>query len=395
MPLMLPQPTIPILNLSISPLLCKTWFEWQPFRLAFCKHYLIKDFTWKIANAIIRDGQSKDRFRQGGSKMKIVVLDGYTTNPGDLSWSEIAALGDLTVFDRTPPALTAERIDTAEAVLSNDAPIGEDDFAACPSLRYIGVMGTGYNHIDTTVAARRGVLVTHVPTYGTMAVAQHTIALLLEACHHAGAHDASVHAGDWTNSPDFCYWKQPLIELDGKTLGLIGFGRIGQAVARIAQALGMSVLAVDEVRNPARESTTCRYASLDEVLTQSDVISLHCPLTPDNRRLINRRTIARMKDGVVLINTARGLLIDESDLKDALESGKVACAAVDVASSEPIQPDNPLLAAPRCIITPHIAWAPRESRARLIALTAANLGAFIAGRPVNAVNFITRSNSNG
>ncbi len=319
--------------------------------------------------------------------MKIVVLDGYTENPGDLSWSGFEALGELTVYDRTTDhSLIAERIGDAEAVYTNKTPITAETMKACANLKYIGVLATGYNVVDVAAAKEAGIIVTNIPTYGTDAVAQYAIALLLELCHHIGEHSDCVKKGDWTNNQDWCFWNYPLIELAGKTMGIIGFGRIGQRTAHIAQALGMKILAYDSFKNEALENENCRYAELDELLAQSDVISLHCPLFPATQGIINKDTIAKMKDGVLLINTSRGPLIVEEDLKEALDRGKVAGAAVDVVSTEPIQMDNPLLSAKNCIITPHIAWAPRESRQRLMDIAVNNLKEYIAGNPVNVVN---------
>lgn len=320
--------------------------------------------------------------------MKIVVLDGYTLNPGDLSWDGIKEFGELTVHDRTDfdPENVIKTIGDAEIVFTNKTPISKSVLDSVPSVKYIGVLATGYNVVDTVAAKKSGIIVTNIPTYGTTAVAQYTFALLLEMCHHVGAHSEAVRQGDWTSSPDFCFWNYPLIELDGKTLGLIGFGRIGQATARIAQSFGLSVLAHDTIENSELEGDLCKYATLDELLANSDIISLHCPLLDSNTGIINRDTIARMKDGVMIINTARGPLVVEQDLCDALESGKVAGAAVDVVSREPISADNPLLTAKNCIITPHIAWAPKEARDRLMDIATNNLSAFISGNRVNVVN---------
>lgn len=318
--------------------------------------------------------------------MKIVILDGYTENPGDLSWAGFEAFGSLTVYDRTPSSEIVERIGDAEVVYTNKTPISKETIAACPQLKFIGVLATGYNVVDVGAAREVGIPVSNIPTYGTDAVAQYTIALLLELCHHIGEHSECVKRGDWTNNPDWCFWNHPLIELAGKTLGIIGFGRIGQGTAKIAQALGMKVLAFDEYQNKALETETCRYASLDEVLADSDVIALHCPLFPSTEGIINKENIAKMKDGVMIINDSRGPLIVEEDLRDALNSGKVAGAAVDVVSTEPIKMDNPLLSAKNCLITPHIAWAPKESRQRLMDIAVDNLRAYQAGSPQNVVN---------
>ena len=320
--------------------------------------------------------------------MKIVVLDGYTENPGDLSWDELAKLGDLTVYDRTPVNDEAEiirRIGDAEMVYTNKTPISRRVIDACPNMKFISMLATGYNVVDYVYAKEKGIPVTNVPTYGTASVSQFSIALLLEVCHHIGHHDASVHAGNWANCIDWCYWDYPLIELDGKTIGIIGFGRIGQAEGRIAKALGMKVIAYDLYPNDSGRGIG-QYVDLDTLYSLSDVITLHCNLTPDNTRMINQESIAKMKNGVIIINNSRGQLIDEQDLSTALKSGKVAAAGLDVVSTEPIMPDNPLLDAPNCIITPHISWAPKESRQRIMDVTADNISAFIAGKPINVVN---------
>lgn len=318
--------------------------------------------------------------------MKIVILDGYTENPGDLSWSGFEALGDLTVYDRTPADLIAERIGDAQVVYTNKTPISKETLDQCPEVKFIGVLATGYNVVDVAAAKEKGIPVANIPAYGTAAVAQYTIALLLELCHHVGEHSDCVKRGDWTGNADWCFWNHPLIELDGKTLGIIGFGRIGQATAKIAQAMGMEILAFDQYPNPALETETCRYADLDTLLSRADVIALHCPLFPDTEGIINKDNIAKMKDGVLIINDSRGPLIVEADLRDALNSKKVAGAAVDVVSTEPIQMDNPLLKAPNCLITPHIAWAPKESRQRLMDVAVDNLKAYIEGNPIHIVN---------
>ena len=316
--------------------------------------------------------------------MKIVILDGYTENPGDLSWEGFEALGELTVYDRTPPEEVALRIGGAQAVLTNKAPITRETLEACPQLRYIGVLATGYNIVDIEAAHRHGVTVANVPTYGTAAVAQMALALLLEICHHAGHHSSQVFAGKWASCPDVSFWDFPLIELAGKTMGIVGFGRIGQATAKLAQAFGMRALATDSLPE-TQPSPYAQQVSLEQLLTESDVISLHCPLTPQTQGLIHAGTLAQMKDGVILLNTSRGQLINEADLVAALQSGKVYAAGLDVVSAEPILPDNPLLSAPNCIITPHIAWAPKESRARLMDVAVSNLQAYLAGKPENVV----------
>ena len=318
--------------------------------------------------------------------MKIVILDGYTENPGDLSWEGFEKLGDLTVYDRTPADKIAERIEGAEAVIINKTPLSAETIAGCPTLKYIGVLATGYNVVDVQAAKDRGIPVCNIPTYGTAAVGQFAIALLLEICHHIGEHSQSVHNGDWESCVDWCYWNYPLIELDGKTIGIIGFGRIGQTTARIAQALGMKVLAYDQYENKSLESDTMKYTTLDDLLAKSDVISLHCPLFESTQGIINKDSIAKMKDGVIILNNSRGPLIVEQDLADALNSGKVAAAGLDVVSTEPIHGHNPLPKAKISIITPHISWAPKESRQRLMDIAVDNLEKFLAGNPQNVVN---------
>lgn len=320
--------------------------------------------------------------------MKIVVLDGYIKNPGDLSWDRIRSMGELTIYDRTPSRdleLIKTRIQDADAVLVSDTKLGREIFESCHSLRYVGVLATGYNLIDLKSAEENGICVCNIPSYGTDSVSQFTIALLLETCSRVGHHSDAVRAGRWGQQPDFCFWDYPLIELAGKTMGIIGFGRIGQRTAQIAQALGMKVLCQDQFKRSELETETCRYGEIDEVLESSDVIALHCPLFPETRHLINRDTIAKMKDGVILLNSSRGPLINEQDLADALNSGKVYAAGLDVTEQEPIQADSPLLTAKNCIVTPHIAWAAKESRARLLDLAADNLEAFMQGTPVNVV----------
>lgn len=320
--------------------------------------------------------------------MKIVVLDGYTLNPGDLDWDGIKKFGEFTVHDRTgfAPENVINTIGNAEIIFTNKTPLPKSVLEKVPTVKYIGVLATGYNVVDTVAAKELGITVTNIPIYGTAAVAQFTIALLLELCHHVGAHSEAVKNGDWTRNPDFCFWNYPLIELAGKTMGLIGFGRIGQATAKIAQSFGLNILAFDSYQNPALESETCKYATLDELLAKSDIISLHCPLFESTMGIINKESIAKMKDGVMIINTSRGPLVVEQDLCDALNSDKVAGAAVDVVSAEPIAENNPLLSAKNCIITPHIAWAPIESRSRLMNTAVENLAAFISGSPINIVN---------
>ena len=321
--------------------------------------------------------------------MKIVILDGYTENPGDLSWEGLEKLGDLTVYDRTSLTDVQEvidRIGDAEIVFTNKTPMPREVFDTCTNIRYVGVLATGYNVVDVDAAKEKNIPVCNIPTYGTAAVGQFAIALLLEICHHVGHHDKAVHEGRWENNPDWCFWDYPLIELDGKVMGIIGYGRIGQATGRIAQALGMKVLAYDAYRNPALESETCQYADLDEVLAKSDVIALHCPLFSETEGMINRESIAKMKDGVIILNNSRGPLIVEKDLAEALNSGKVAAAGLDVVSTETIKGENPLLKAKNCILTPHISWAPKESRQRLMDIAVDNLEMFLKGKVQNAVN---------
>ncbi len=316
--------------------------------------------------------------------MKIVVLDGYTLNPGDISWQGLRALGELTVYDRTKTDETAQRIQGAEAVFTNKTPLNRETIKNAESLRYIGVLATGYNVVDVEAARERKIPVCNIPTYGTAAVAQFTIALLLELCHHIGHHSESVHRCGWSGSKDWCYWDYPLMEMAGKTLGIIGFGRIGQSVAAIAKALGMSILAFDAMPNDTGRALA-DYVPLEELYQKSDVVSLHCPLFPETEGMINAASIAKMKDGVMILNASRGPLVVEEDLKNALNSGKVAGAAVDVVATEPIRMDNPLLHAKNCLITPHIAWAPKESRQRLMDIAVNNLAEFLNGNTVNNV----------
>lgn len=318
--------------------------------------------------------------------MNIVILDGYTLNPGDLSWLGFEKLGSLTVYDRTDKDEVAKRIGDAEVVITNKTPITKETLEKCTGIKYIGVLATGYNIVDIKTAKEKGIPVCNIPTYGTTAVAQYVFALLLELCHHVSEHSAAVKDGEWSRNADWCFWKYPLIELAGKTLGIIGFGRIGQQTAVIAQVMGMNVLAYDDYKNPALETESCRYVGLDELLEKSDVISLHCPLLPSTEGIINKTAIEKMKDGVIIINTSRGPLVDENALYEGLKSGKVYGAALDVVAVEPIKEDNPLLSAENCIITPHIAWAPKESRSRLMDIAVSNLESFINGNTVNLVN---------
>lgn len=318
--------------------------------------------------------------------MKIVVLDGYTLNPGDLSWDSLKKLGTLTVYDRTEEEKAAKRIGDAELIFTNKTPVSNKTMEACPNLKFIGVLATGYNVVDIEAASKRGITVTNIPSYATDAVAQYVFALLLELCHHVGEHSDSVKAGDWERSRDFCYWNEPLIELHGKTMGIVGFGRIGQKTAQIANAFGMNVLVFTPHPDKNQESVHLKFVLLEELLKKSDVISLHCPLTPQSEKIINKETILKMKPHVMIINTSRGPLINEQDLYEALVSGKVSGAAVDVVSSEPIRSENPLLNAPNIILTPHIAWAPKEARERLMNTAVSNLESYLRGEPVNIVN---------
>ena len=320
--------------------------------------------------------------------MKIVILDGYTENPGDLSWGKLEELGEVTVYDRsslTDETETIERLAGAQVAITNKTPITKKVIDACLDLQFIAVLATGYNVVDYVYAREKGIPVSNVPTYGTAAVGQFAIAMLLEICHHVAHHSETVHAGKWEQSPDWCYWDYPLIELADKTMGIIGFGRIGQQTGRIAKAMGMKVLAYD--RYPSDSGRTIgKYVDLDTLLTHSDVVALHCPLFPETQGIINKETIGKMKDGVILLNNSRGPLVVEEDLAEALNTGKVYAAGVDVVSTEPIRGDNPLLKAKNCIITPHISWAPKESRQRIMDATVQNVQAWLKGAPVNVVN---------
>ena len=320
--------------------------------------------------------------------MKIVVLDGYTENPGDLSWDGLKALGEVTVYDRTSyteSPLIAERIGDAEIIVMNKTPISKATIDACPNIKLIAVLATGYNVVDCSYARKKGIAVCNVPTYGTASVSQFSIALLLEICHHIGHHSQAVHEGRWASNDDWCFWDYPLMELEGKTIGIIGFGRIGQSEGRIAKTLGMNVLAYDLYPNESGKALA-EYVDLNTLLAKADVITLHCNLTAENTGMIDKHAIAKMKDGVILINNARGQLIVEQDVADALNAGKIAAAGLDVVYTEPIRTDNPLLKAKNCIITPHISWGPKESRQRIMDCTVANVRAFILGTPENVVN---------
>ena len=317
--------------------------------------------------------------------MKIVILDGHALNPGDLSWDFLNQFGAVTVYERTPDELIVSRIGDADIVLLNKTPITAAILDACPNVKLICVLATGYNVVDCAAAKERGIPVCNVPDYGTAAVAQFTFALLLELCHQVGHHARTVRDGKWCDCPDFCYWDTPQMELAGKTLGIVGFGRIGRAVGKIGNAFGMKVIAYN--RSQCEEGKAIgSYVNLDTLLNTADIISLHCPLSTENTGMINAEAIAKMKDGAILINTARGPLVDEAAVTAALESGKIRGFACDVISSEPMKADNPLKAAPNCIVTPHMAWAPVESRKRIQACTERSIRAFLDGSLINTVN---------
>jgi glycerate dehydrogenase len=317
--------------------------------------------------------------------MKIVILDGYTADPGDLSWDEFAKLGKLTVFDRTAKEQMVARLQGAAIALTNKAVLNRDVIAALPDLRYIGVTATGYNVVDIAAARERGIVVCNVPEYSTPDVAQAVFALLLELANHTGHHAETVRAGKWSRSKDFCYWDYPLVGLSGLTLGIIGFGRIGRAVARIGQAFGMKILAMQRNGSAKVESDGVRYVELDALLRESDVVSLNCRLTPETTGMVNAQFLSKMKRTAFLINTARGCLVDEVALADALNNGRIAGAGLDVLSAEPPSPDNPLLDAKNCIITPHHAWATKAARVRLLQVSAENIRAWLDRKPQNVV----------
>ena len=316
--------------------------------------------------------------------MKIVILDGYAENPGDLSWERIERLGDVTIYERTGKSdeEIISRLSDADIAITNKTPITRKAIDSLPSLKFISVLATGYNVVDTDYARKKGIAVSNVPSYGTDSVAQSAIALLLELCHHIGHHSDEVHKGRWEKSRDWCFWDYPLIELSGKTMGIIGFGRIGRRTAEIAKALNIKVI----VSSRTVRDDEWEYVTKDELYARSDVIVLHSPLTPETEHIINRETIRKMKDGVLIVNNARGGLIVEEDLADALRSGKVGGAAVDVVSTEPIESSNPLLSAPNSIITPHLSWGAKEARERIMEITEANISAFATGKPQNVVN---------
>jgi glycerate dehydrogenase len=322
------------------------------------------------------------------ARPRIVVLDGYTLNPGDLSWDPLRALGECEIYERTSAQELLPRAQGGELIITNKAPLGREDLLQLPRLSYIGVTATGYNIVDVTTAKERGICVTNVPAYGTRSVAQHTMALLLELTQHVGRHSESVRGSGWVHAKDWCYWETPLVELDGLTCGIVGYGRIGQAVARLAGALGMRVLVAASAR--ARQANelprTVAVAELDQLFAESDVISLHCPLTPDTRHMVNAVRLARMKPSAFLLNTSRGALIDEAALAEALNRGQIAGAAVDVLSTEPPRADNPLLTARHCVLTPHLAWATRAARERLMRVAVENVSAYLEDKPQNVVS---------
>lgn len=323
-----------------------------------------------------------DHGRKGTEEMNIVVLDGYALNPGDLGWEGISRFGTLTVYDRTPALLTAERIRDAEIIFTNKTRIGEAELSAAPKLRFIGVLATGYDVLDLAALKAHNITACNVPSYSTMSVAQLTMALLMELCHHVGQHSDAVHSGKWSACPDYCFWDTPLVELDGKTFGVLGTGSIGCAAARMAAAFGMHVIGTSPHEKAAFPGS---YVPFRTLLAQSDVLSLHCPCTPETTGVINRETIGYMKDGAILLNTSRGKLVNAPDLADALNSGKLYGAGLDVADPEPISADNPLLTARNCILTPHIAWAPLAARQRLMEVSGRNLEQFLAGKPINRI----------
>lgn len=320
--------------------------------------------------------------------MKIVVLDGYTLNPGDLDWESFKKMGDFVSHDRTPydNEKIVKRIGNAEIILTNKTPINAEIIQKCPHLKYIGVLATGYNVVDIEEASIRGITVTNVPDYSSNTVAQFTMALLLEMCHHIGDHNNNVHNGEWIESKDFSFWNYPLIELAGKTMGIIGFGKIGKATTKLAQAFGLNILVYNRTVYKDFENEHLKFVSLTELFENSDIISLHCPLTPETENIINQDNIKKMKNGVMLINTSRGHLIDEKDLAKALKLKKISQAALDVISKEPMKKDSPLLNVKNCIITPHIAWASKEARMRLMKTASDNLESFLKGSPINVVN---------
>lgn len=318
--------------------------------------------------------------------MKIVILDGHAVNPGDISWKPMEELGEVTVYDHTLPEDTKNHIGDAQIVLTNKTVIDKDIIESCAQIQYIGVLATGYNVVDLKAAAARNIPVTNIPAYSTNTVAQFTFGLILELCHHIGLHDASVKQGDWIASTDFCYWKTPMLELEGKTLGILGFGQIGKRVASIAESFGMNVLVHTPHPDFSLETDSLHFVSFEELLENSRILSLHCPLNEKTRGILNKDSLSLMQPGSMIINVARGPLIEEQALKEALESGHICGAACDVISEEPMKPENPLLTAPNIIITPHIAWASVEARTRLLSIASENIRSWQKGQPRNVVS---------
>ena len=318
--------------------------------------------------------------------MNIVILDGAAVNPGDASWDKVAKLGELTVYDRTPGDKIIERARDADVILTDKTPLSADTFPALTKLRFVSVLATGYDPVDAAAAREHGIAVSNVPTYGTGAVAEHVFALVFELCRHVGLHDAAVKAGDWSRAPDYCFWHTPQLELAGRTMGIVGLGRIGRRVAEIADAFGMPVIAAKRNRDQPPAVKQFEWADTGDIFARADVVTMHCPLTDETRGMVNSTLLGLMKPAAFFINTSRGGLVVERDLADALNAGRIAGAAVDVVAAEPIPAESPLLTAKNCILTPHIAWAALEARRRLIATTAHNIAAFFAGQPVNVVN---------
>jgi glycerate dehydrogenase len=318
--------------------------------------------------------------------MKLVVLDGYTLNPGDLNWEGIKKFGNLEVYDRTAESLIVERCKGAEIIFTNKTPLRESVLSQLPDLKYIGVLATGYNVVDVDYAKTRGIAVANVPGYGTASVVQMTFALLLELCQHVQSHSDSVRQGDWASSPDFCYWNYPLIELEGKSIGIIGFGSIGQKVADIATAFGMNIIGFSRTRSDQSYRKNFKWAELNDLLKESDVVSVHCPLFPETQGIINKGSLRLMKRTAFFLNTSRGPLMVDQDLADALNEGIIAGAGIDVLSVEPPSANNPLFKAKNCLITPHIAWATKEARSRLMGIAENNLSSFLNQKPINIVN---------
>ncbi len=318
--------------------------------------------------------------------MRIVILDAYAVNPGDCPWDEVAKLGELTVYDRTPADQIVRRARDADVILTDKTPLDADTYPLLPQLKFVSVLATGYDPVDAAAARERGIPVSNVPGYGTGAVAEHVFALLFELCRHVGLHDAAVKAGDWARAPDYCFWHRPQLELCGRAMGIVGLGRIGRRVAKLAGAFGMPVLAASPSRGAAPDIESFAWADVGQVFAEADVVTLHCPLTDDTRGMVDAGLLDVMKPTAFLINTSRGGLVVDADLADALEAGRIAGAALDVVAKEPMDSDSPLLGARNCVLTPHIAWASLEARRRLVATTAENVAAFLAGDPINVVN---------